>query len=141
VNPFPRLRKITDEADRQKVYDALRAEKENPHHLSHWWERDGQVVGAASIGTVPLLLLWHSPKAISPRDSLHIQRVYEAVFAERGSNFFWIACNADSPYFKHMAEFGCKPIWDTHIFEGGNNPTNKLIDEPVLPANGTPRMR
>ena len=142
MNPFPRLRKIIDEDDRKKVMAAVRADNDNLSHASHVWERRGEIVGAASLWSVPVLLGWHHKEKILARDSFHMLRVYESVFDAKGHTGFYILCNRASPYSAHMEQFGYRSIWETEVFVAGTGIKEpEPVNEPVLPANGTPRMR
>jgi hypothetical protein len=140
VNPFPRLRKIIDEAERQKVYAAIKADNDNLNHASHVWERGGEIVGAASLGAVPVLLGWHHQTKISARDSFHMLRVYEAVFDSKGFSIFYTLVNKRSPYNSFMPQFGYKSIWETEVFVGGSAMKEEKKSEPVQQIE-VPRMR
>jgi hypothetical protein len=141
MNPFPRLRKIIDEADRQKINELFRQAGENPAHVTHFWERGGEIIGACSLGKIPILIGWHRPANISPRDSCHMLRVYETVFAERGVDYFWAMVNKNSPYHENMEHFGYKSIWTTDVFEMGTGIKDPISNEPLPPAIEVPRMR
>lgn len=144
MNPFPRLRKIVNESERQKVYEAIRSDKDNLNHASHVWERGGEIVGAASMGCIPVLLGWHHQSKISARDSFHMFRVYESAFDAVGHASFYVLVNKKSPYNSFMHQFGFKSIWETEVFVGGTSikqePNN---NEPLLskPDPEPPRMR
>lgn len=141
MNPFPRLRKIVDEAERQKVYAAIKADNDNLNHASHVWERGGEIVGAASIGAVPVLLGWHHQSKINARDSFHMFRVYESVFDEKGTTGYYVLVNKGSPYNSFMHQFGFKSIWQTEVFLGGTGIAQEPKNEPLPPKEPLVRMR
>lgn len=123
---------------------AIRADDDNLSHASHVWERRGEIVGAASLWSVPVLLGWHHRERIGPRDSFHMLRVYESVFDAKGHTGFYILCNKKSPYSVHMAQFGYKSIWETEVFVAGTSikePATEPANEFVQPKIEVPRMR
>ena len=118
---FPTVIKLQTPAEAEQVIAAARANRDALIHPSHAVMRDGEIIGAASIGMVPLLLVWNHTEKVRARDSLHLKLVYDAIMAERGTRRHYVACNQHSPYNAHMKHFGYKPIWTTEIFEGGTH--------------------
>lgn len=116
---FPFIRKIATVEERGQIYAAIKNDNDNLDHATHVWVRDGEIVGAASINAVPVLMLWHDSKKFTPRDSLHAQRIYEAIFESLGFPKLWVLCDKKSPYNQHMSQMGCKPIWSTDVFTAG----------------------
>lgn len=119
-NPFPRLEPLTRPEDVAAVLAAGRADNDGVCFPSHAVVRGGEVVGAVSLGVVPLVMLWNHSQKVGPRDSLHLKRVYDAMMLARGTPAYVIACNQRSPYHAHMERLGFKSIWATHLYEGGS---------------------
>lgn len=132
-----------DEAERQKVYAAIKNDNDNLNHASHVWTREGEIVGAASMAAIPAILMWHRSDRVRARDSLHFIRVYESVMDQMGFPRFWTLCNSNSPYREHMEEFGFKPIWETKLFMHGTGCADEIKNEPVAKISEPtpPRMR
>ena len=143
MNPLPRLRKIVDEAERQKVYEAAKADEDGVDHVTHVWTRGGEIIGAASMAAVPVILGWHHRARMSARDSFHCFRIYESVMDQMGFPKYWTLVNARSPYQDHMEKFGFKPIWETKLFTGGTGFPDDLKNEsvPQISEPPPPRMR
>jgi hypothetical protein len=119
VNPFPKFRLIQDAAERDRVIAAARADNDSIIHPSHLLERGGEIIGAASMAVVPLVMVWNDSRKISARDSLHLTRIYDAHMEAKGFKNFVMACNRRSPYNPHMKKLGYLPVWETEIFVGG----------------------
>lgn len=119
INIFPRVTLIGSKEEEAGVLEAARADSDAICYPTHKVERDGEIIGAASIGRVPLLLLWSHSQKVRVRDSLHLKRIYDSIMETRGAPRYFVACNEHSPYHPHMRSLGFKPIWKTVIFEGG----------------------
>lgn len=116
---FPKFRMIKTDAEREMVLKAIAADNDKlvlPNYLA---ERNGEIVGAASLGMVPLVLVWNHTQKITAKDSMHMKLAYDIAMEARGHKKFWIACNQKSPYNAHMEKLGYKPFWPTELFLGG----------------------
>jgi len=116
---FPIVRQIRCQEEAHAVLAAARANNDSLIHPTHCVTRNGEIIGAASIGAVPLLLVWNHTEKVRAADSLHLKRVYDAIMETKGAPRHFVACNQHSPYNAHMKRFGYQPIWTTEIFEGG----------------------
>jgi len=141
VNPLPRLRKIVDQAERLKVYEAARADNDGIDHATHVWTRGGEIVGAASMAAVPIILGWHRSDKISARESFHIFRIYESVMDQMGFPRYWTLVNKASPYRDHMEKFGFKAIWETKLFVGGTGVADEIKNESLPQISEPPAAR
>lgn len=119
MNPFPKFRMILDDDEKARVMAAVRADNDSLIHPSHVLERGGEIVGAASMAVVPLVMVWNRSDRIGPKDSFYLTRIYDAVMEQKGHKNFIMACNKKSPYSPHMKKLGYVPIWETEIFVGG----------------------
>lgn len=113
---FPSLRQIKTVDDYQAVMDAAKDDNHVINWPTHMVEKEGKIVGAASIASVPLLLVWNHSTEVKIRDSLHLNSVYRAIMEAKGHSEYLIACDADSPYNKYMEIAGYKPFWKTELF-------------------------
>lgn len=117
MSHVPRVRKITTKEQLDAILVAAKEDNDGCILPSHYVEKDGEIVGAASLAVVPVLLIWNHSKKVSPRDSIQLKHTYEALMEERGYKKFMILCNKNSPYNAHMKALGYKSVWDTEIFE------------------------
>jgi len=101
-------------------YASKVAEKDGHHvpYATHIiYNKEGEVVGLWSLASVPLVLVWHHTKEIKKIDSMYLAETYAALMDDKGYNDFFIACDKDSPYHKHMDKFGYESCnWDTSMF-------------------------
>jgi len=109
---FPVFRKIRDAAEKEKVIEAAKADNHNFRFPTHVILRDKEIIGAASLGLVPLVLHWSDSKKLHPKDSLFIPRVVDSVMETMGHTAYWVACRQASPYFHCMEKLGYKKTWD-----------------------------
>ena len=119
MNPFPIVRAVKTLEQESRV---LQAARENNHSMicpTHFVERNGEIIGASSLATVPLVLIWSHTEKLSARDSIHLKMVYDSIMETKGLPRYLVACDETSPYNAHMKRFGFKPFWKTEIFEGG----------------------
>ena len=81
------------------------------------YNKEGDVVGLWSLASVPLVLVWSHTEKIKKIDSIYHNETIAALMDEKGYNQFFIACDKDSPYYKHMDKFGYKSCnWETSMF-------------------------
>ena len=119
MNPYPICRRIENEADHKAAGAAMRADGHHLYFPSHLIERGGEVIGAASLGIAPVVMVWNHTQQVSVRDSLHLARVYDSLMDAKGMGTYLIACDKSSPYARYMERVGFKPCWETQIFVGG----------------------
>ena len=111
-----KIRKIKTEQDYKFVSKAV---AENGHQLpyaTHALYKDGEVVGAWSLASMPLVLVWHHTEKMKKIDSIYNNETIAALMDEKGYERFFIACDKDSPYYEHMEKFGYKQVWETVMF-------------------------
>ena len=118
MNLYPTVRLI-ELAERPGVVASMRADGHEWLGHSHLVERNGQVIGAAALGTMPLVMVWHDRARVQVRDSMHLKRVYDAIMETKGEGRYLIGCDRGSPYSALMAKGGFRPVWETQLFLGG----------------------
>tara|TARA_Y100001938_G_C8096222_1_gene438347 strand:- start:4532 stop:4909 length:378 start_codon:yes stop_codon:yes gene_type:complete len=102
-------------------YASKVASKDSGHNIPYpthiLYNKDGDVVGLWSLANVPLVLVWHHTQKIKKTDSIYLVETYAALMDEKGYKDFFIACDKDSPYYKHMDKLGYESLnWDTSMF-------------------------
>lgn len=118
---FPTFKLIqTPEKAAQVIHEA-KQDGDSLINPSHVVERDGEIIGAASLGVIPLALVWNHSKKVQARDSMHLKLIYDSIMETKGFGNFIMACRKDSPYNESMQKLGYKPIWVTELFLGGTN--------------------
>ena len=86
-----------------------------PTHVLY--NKEGEVVGLWSLASIPLVLAWSHTKKMKRIDSMYHNETLAALMDEKGYKDFFIACDKDSPYYKHMDKFGYESLgWETSIF-------------------------
>lgn len=119
MNQYPKFRLIQDDEEKARVMAAIKADNDSLIHPSHLLERRGEIIGAASLAVVPIVMAWNHSRHVTARDSMHIKLVHDAIMETKGHRNYVIACNKRSPYNAHMKRLGYLPIWETEIFVGG----------------------
>lgn len=117
MSHLPKVRKINSEAERQAVLAAAKADNDGIVLPTHLVEKNGEIVGAASLCVLPVLMVWSDSKKVGPKDSLILNHTYQAMLNDRGQNTYVILCNKHSPYNAHMKSFGYQSVWETEIFK------------------------
>lgn len=113
---FIRVSKIRTQDEYNSV---VAASKQDGHGLiapTHFATKDGEIVGAGSLGVVPSAFFWsHGTKSTS-RDSWQMLTVAENVMAEAGIRKLLLPCQPSSPFYKYMEAFGYASIGDARLF-------------------------
>lgn len=76
--------------------------------------KDGKIVGYASVGAVPMVLIWSSTKENNVKDSLHALGYIEGMCQQFGA--VAIPCTQDSPFYKYFEELGYTKTHDCSLF-------------------------
>lgn len=85
-------------AEVKAIKEAAEEDKHTIFSPTHVALRNGEIIGCASIGQIPLLILWmHSEKA-SPRESMAMLNQVEAAAHAQGWREICIACGSDSNF-------------------------------------------
>ena len=118
MNIYPTVRLIEGD-DRAAVVAAMGADGHHWMGHSHLVERNGEIIGAAALGSVPLVVVWHARGRVQVRDAMHLKLVYDSIMETRGAGQYLIGCDKESPYAHLMGKGGFKPVWETQLFLGG----------------------
>ena len=100
---------------------ASKVAKKDGHYIPYathvLYNKEGEVVGLWSLASVPLVLVWSDTKKVNKEDSIYHNETIAALMDEKGYTDFFIACDKDSPYYKHMDKFGYESCnWNTSMF-------------------------
>jgi len=114
--PLPKARKIRTPEEQQLVINAAIADNDNMTYPTHIIEKGNEVVGGWSLGSIPLVMVWHKSDGINAKESLILNNTFRTIMDDRSPNGYFIACNNNSPYINHMQKFGYSPIWKTNLF-------------------------
>lgn len=68
--------------------------------------KDGEIVGAVSLGSVPLVHVWMDSKRVKARDSVRLLRELEERAARMGFRVICCPCTDSSPYRPVMERLG-----------------------------------
>lgn len=121
MSHIPKVRKIRSKDELDAVLAAAKKDSDGIVLPSHLVEKDGEIVGAASLAVVPVLMVWNSRGKIGPKESLILKQTYEALMEERGIQKYIVLCNKNSPYNPVMKSLGYRSVWETEIFENEVN--------------------
>jgi len=82
---------------------------------SHVIRKDGELVGYASIGSVPMVNVWLDSKRVKALDSLRLLRAGEVLARDLGVRQYLMPCAHTSPFFPHMERLGFKRLGFTSL--------------------------
>lgn len=117
----PKIRRIKSQEEYALALQLAKEDNDGVMLPTHVVEKNGEIVGAASLNQVPVVMLWHSSTKVGPKDSLILKAAYDALMEERtGGKTYAILCNKNSPYNPAMKSLGFQPVWATEVFIGGN---------------------
>ena len=114
--PIPIIKKIKTLEEKQEVIDAAVADNHNFYIPTHAVIKNNEIVGAWSLGAIPLVTAWHKTDGVNAKDSLIINKSICAIMDDRGHQPYIIACDETSPYINYMEKFGYKNPWKTNLF-------------------------
>ena len=86
------MRKLEQPGDEARVLVATSAANAGCHAPTHLFERDGVVVGYASIGAIPFLTGWFSDTAVSQPEANECMAAVEQVAAANGAKLVVLPC-------------------------------------------------
>ena len=113
---YPSLKLVSNE----NIEALAKKLQEDNHPLlfpSHVVEKDGNIVGALSIGSTPVSFFWMHSKESSPLDSLIAIQVAENIARVQGQRVGLVACSETSPFYQQMEKLGYKLLMKTVIFQ------------------------
>jgi hypothetical protein len=83
---------------------------------THVAELNGEMIGYASIGAVPMINLWLNSKVPRPRDAISLLNMVENEAARAGFRVVCIPCDAKSPFRPMMERFGYRFLMESGYF-------------------------
>jgi len=112
------VRKIKTKEEYQYVSKMAQKNGHGVPYPSHaLYNKQGDVVGAWSLANAPIVFIWSHTEKMNKMDSIYHNETLDAIMDEKGINKFLIACDKDSPYYKHMEKFGYESLnWETSMF-------------------------
>jgi hypothetical protein len=117
MSPFPSISRIKNAEELQVV---LKAAADDNHGIllpTHVAKKNGEIIGAASLNMLPVMMVWSHSQKTKARDSIQLKLTCDALMEEiTNGKPYVILCNKDSPYSPMMKSLGYKPFWETEIF-------------------------
>jgi hypothetical protein len=101
---LPYMRVIRDEAEQRRLEHVARGDMHMPMFPTHIAEREGEIIGYASIG--PVMFAWLHTKAVRARESVALLNLAENAAAATGCLALCVPCTTDSPFSPFMTHFG-----------------------------------
>ena len=101
---LPYLRVIRDEAELRRLEAVARGDGHMPMFPTHVAERDGEIIGYASIG--PMMFAWLHTRAVRARESVALLNLAENAAAMTGSLAICVPCTRESPFSPYMTHLG-----------------------------------
>jgi hypothetical protein len=109
------MRLIEDNIDAE---DINRLARDNGHSCplpTHKVVKAGQIVGAVSMGIIPVVLAWQHTELVNARDSINLLAVTESLMSQKFTTWL-MPCSKTSPYYSLMTRFGYQPGGDFTLF-------------------------
>lgn len=122
MSHVPLIRRIRSKEEAQLILKCAAEDNDGIGLPTHVVIKNNEIVGAASLNVLSVLMAWNHSKKISPRDSIQIKHAYDAIMEEKTNGLPYIVlCNKMSPYNGVMKSLGYTPIWETEIFTSNPN--------------------
>ena len=99
-----------------KLEAAALADAHNIMGPTHVMERDGEIIGYASIGSIPMINIWLDSHKQRPRDAITALNMIENEAARMGYRVVAVPCWEKSPFRKLMERFGYKFLMESGWF-------------------------
>lgn len=107
---WPWVRRVRDEQDQQRLKAVAATDGHQVVAASHVVEREGEIVGYASLGRIHLLNVWVHSRAVRARESLALLNLAENLAAEMGQELICVPCAKSSPFYEYMERFGYRNL-------------------------------
>jgi hypothetical protein len=113
--PTTQLRRVAFEpiAGPEQVKDLLLAAAADDHIViapSHVARLGDDLVGYASIGSIPVVNVWLDSQRVKAIDSLRLLRAAEQASRDMGIRQWLMPCAHTSPFYPHMERLGFKRL-------------------------------
>lgn len=111
------LREIKEDKDILALH-IVRIEARLPNALAptHLFERDGQVVGYASVAAIPILMGWLHDDRITSAEARACFEAAERQAAEQGYKYLVMPCTDDCRFIKEARQMGWRPLKKATMF-------------------------
>ena len=109
------LHKLEDLVDAENTQHAAQLNGHLCPCPTHKVVKEGQIVGALSMGVVPVVLVWQHTELVTARDSINLLSVTESIMANNFKTWL-MPCAKDSPYYGLMPKFGYEKGGDFTLF-------------------------
>lgn len=103
---YPSINKIQTQNQIERLHKALTSDSHLPFYPSHVVEKEGEIIGALSILSVPMLYVWMHSKVAHARDSYFALQVAENLARNAGATSVVLPCKSDSPFYKYLTSLG-----------------------------------
>jgi len=103
---LPWLRKISS---KEEVAALAKVAAEDQHQIvgaTHLAEKNGQIIGYASIGAITMLNVWADSKNVHARESAYLLNLAECTAAAMGLRTICLPCAAESPFLPYIDKLG-----------------------------------
>lgn len=108
---------MSSETDLRRLIESARSDNHLPIVPSHLAEKDGEVIGYASIGLVPMIFTWvHSSKVRARESFALLARVEQEAAARAPCGVICTPCGFASPFHKFMPKLGYTPCGEGSFF-------------------------
>jgi len=110
------VKKITTPEQMLAVQAAAEADDHTMLYPTHYVEKDGEIVGAWCINSVPTLHTWSHTEKMTAFDSIKLMPVADAIMQDRGTPTYITFVATHSPYFDKMGKLGFIGPQPTNLF-------------------------
>lgn len=110
------FRPIRSREEYERLTAAARADGHGALYPTWCMEKDGELVGAASLPWSPTVYCWAHTQKISALESVRALRQCEAAVATHGYSSLIVPCMPNSPFFPVMERLGYQDLGQAHFF-------------------------
>lgn len=101
--------------DSDRIRNAAHRDGAAPIASTHWIEKEGEVVGAVSLGVVKQTFIWIGKK-LRARDSRRIEQFIVDESKRQGHTILSIAVDSQSKMVPYMEKLGYIPFGEVKLF-------------------------
>lgn len=101
------IRRLQSQEDLARLIEASAQDNHRPICPTHLLEREGEILGYASIGCVPMVFCWVDSRKVRARQSFALLAQAEQLAAAYAPvNVICVPCTAESPFAPFMGRLG-----------------------------------
>ena len=112
---FPQVIPLASEADIKATLAAAAAENHFLHLPTHAFKRDGEIVGAVSLGGCVTALCWFGA-ALRSRETASLFNAMENTLRFQKVRHLIVPCSESSPFYTHMGAIGFEALTPATLF-------------------------